>query len=170
VSRFEAIESSRSFPDLPAIGHPESYYAQRVHDADRRGDRHTHEAYKVGQYITLAMDPMLDWSAKLRYFKHALHRHCQPPPYPCEKTWMFYQRLADLVRSHGGQEALRLASIEDDLFAARIAMGQARERVEDDAERFFARLFDGQATSTQRPEWLNDDDWKQLVLLRDQWV
>jgi hypothetical protein len=44
------------------------------------------------------------------------------------------------------QEALRLASTEDDLYAARINMGQTREKIEDEAEHFFARLVpDGDA-------------------------
>ena len=43
---------------------------------------------------------------------------------------MFYRSLADLVRQYAGQEALRLASVEDDLYAARLAMGQTREKIE----------------------------------------
>lgn len=170
VSKFDAIDLPRTLPPLPEVGHPESYYAKQVQEADRRGDRHAHEAFKVGQYITLAMDPTLDWDAKLRYFRHAMHRHCQPPPYPQEQTWLFYQRLADLVRHYCGQEALRLASVEDDLFAARISMGQTRDKIEDEADQFFAKLLGGSACATQRPEWLNEDDWAQLRLLRDQWV
>jgi hypothetical protein len=170
VSRPQAVDLPRTLPDMPKIGLPESFYAQQVQDADRRGDRHAHEAYKVGQYVTLAMDPTLDWDAKLRYFKHALHRHCQPPPYPNEPTWLFYRRLAELVRQYAGQEALRLASVEDDLFAARISMGQSRDHIEDEAERFFARLIGGSSCQTHQPEWLTEEDWQQLKLLRDQWI
>ena len=36
---------SHSFPALPEIGHPESWYAKRVHEADRAGDVHKREAY-----------------------------------------------------------------------------------------------------------------------------
>src|SRR5205085_1049714 len=83
-------------------GRPESFYAKRVHEADRQGDIHTHEAFKVGQYVTLAMDPHLSWDEKLKYFRHALKRHCVPPPYPDDDVWMFYQQLADLVRQNSG--------------------------------------------------------------------
>ena len=83
---------------MPDIGHPESFYAKRCHDADRGGDHNSHEACKVGQYVTLAMDPQLSWEKKLKYFQHALKRHCAPPPYPDDDVWMFYQQLAELVR------------------------------------------------------------------------
>src|SRR5689334_2491762 len=59
----------RQLPPLPQIGHPESYYAKQVHLADKVGDRHGHEANKVGQYITLALDPHLSWEEKLKYFR-----------------------------------------------------------------------------------------------------
>ena len=160
-------QPSRRMPEMPEIGHPESYYASRVHDADRRGDHHSHEAYKVGQYVTLALDPSLTWEHKLKYFQHALKRHCVPPPYPDDDVWMFYQQLADLVRQFCGQEALRLSSLEDDLFAARLQMGQSREKIEDDAETFFGRLL---GTGDTCPEWFNETDWSQLKIIRDQWI
>src|ERR1700733_5185134 len=97
-------------PPLPEVGLPESYYAKRVKDADRSGKHHAREAYKVGQFITLGLNRRLEWEKKLRYFRHALRSHCQPPPLPSEKLWMFYGQLADLVRQHAGAEALRLAS------------------------------------------------------------
>jgi hypothetical protein len=161
------MTQSRQFPLLPEIGRPESYYAKLVHRADKAGDVHAHEACKVGQYITLGLDPHLTWDEKLKYFKHALKRHCVPPPYPDDDVWMFYQRLADLVRQYAGQEALRLASLEDDLYAARLSMGQAREKIEDDAETFFLRLL---GTSDTCPDWFNETDWSQLKLIRDQWI
>jgi hypothetical protein len=80
-------------------------------------------------------------------------------------VWAFYSGLANLVRQHAGQEALRLASTEDDLYAARLAMGQTREHIEDEAEEFFGRLVPGEC-----PEWLNEDDYNQLKLIRDQWI
>ncbi|MGH7180296.1 MAG: hypothetical protein ACREJC_23155, partial [Tepidisphaeraceae bacterium] len=148
-------------------GHPESYYAKRVHEADRMGDHNAHEAFKVGQYVTLALDPTLEWVQKVKYFQHALKRHCVPPPYPDDDLWMFYQQLAELVRQYSGQEALRLASLEDDLYAARLQMGQTREHIEDDAEVYFARLLGAGDTC---PEWFNESDWAQLKMIRDQWI
>src|SRR5581483_3658578 len=60
---------SRQLPPMPEIGRPESYYAKLSHEADRVGDRHAREANKVGQYVTLAMDPHLTWEEKLKYFQ-----------------------------------------------------------------------------------------------------
>jgi hypothetical protein len=80
---------------------------------------------------------------------------------------MFYQQLAELVRAYAGNEALRLASLEDDLYAARLSMGQSREKIEDDAEQFFQRLLSHGDTC---PEWYNETDWHQLKLIRDQWI
>lgn len=161
------MQPTRQLPQMPEIGRPESYYAKLVHTADRQGDTHAHEAAKVGQYVTLALDPSLAWEEKLKYFQHALKRHCVPPPYPDDDVWMFYQQLAELVRAYCGQEALRLESLEDDLYAARLSMGQSRDKIEDDAETFFGRLL---GTGDTSPEWFNETDWHQLKLIRDQWI
>lgn len=158
---------SRELPQMPEIGHPESYYAKRVHMADEAQDVHAHEAYKVGQYVTLAMDPNLSWDEKLKYFRHALKRHCQPPPIPDDDVWMFYRNLSDLVRRHCGYEALRLASMEDDLYAARLSMGQTREKIEDDAEAFFDKLL---GSHDACPDWFSEEDFAQLKMIRDQWI
>lgn len=167
MQSFGTAQPSRRMPEMPEIGHPESYYAKRCHEADHRNDHNAHEAGKVGQYVTLALDGSLQWEQKLKYFQHALKRHCSPPPYPDDEVWMFYQQLADLVRQHAGAEALRLASLEDDLYAARIQMGQTREKIEDDAETFFGRIL---GSGENCPEWFNETDWSQLKLIRDQWI
>lgn len=159
------MSDTRQLPPLPEIGHPESYYARKIHQADKTGDRHMHEAYKVGQYITLALDSHLKWEEKLRYFQHALKRHCQAPALPDEELWSFYQGLANLVREYAGREALRLASETDDLYAARISMGQKLEDIEDEAEEFFSTLI-----THECPNYLNQDDYNQLKLIRDQWI
>lgn len=153
-------------PPLPEIGHPEAWYAKRVHEADRDSDSHGHEAYKVGQYITLGLDPHLEWEDKLKYFRHALKRHCAPPPLPDDTVWLFYRQLADLIRQHAGQEALKIACTEDDLYATRIGIGQTRDLIENEAEVFFRRLipFD------ECPEWFNQTDYDQLKLIRNQWI
>src|SRR5947207_48330 len=121
--RKQMVQDKRILPSLPEIGRPASYYANLVRAADKAGDIHAHEAGKVGQYITLALDPELPWGSKKRYFDHALRRHCVPPPIPDEPVWIFYRSLANLVRQHAGQEALRLASKEDDLYAMRSKLG-----------------------------------------------
>jgi hypothetical protein len=159
--------AARQLPPMPEIGKHESYYAKLVHDADREGNTHLHEAAKVGQYVSLALDPSLDWEAKLKYFRHAIKRHCNPPAYPDDTVWMFYQDLANLVRQYCSAEALRLASAEDDLYAARLSMGQDREQLEDEAEEFFQRLM---GSGDQCPDWFNESDYAQLKLIRDQWI
>jgi hypothetical protein len=158
--------AQRVFPPMPEIGRPEAYYAKRVHRADKEGDPFAHEAYKVGQYVTLAMAPSLTWEQKLKYLTHAIKRHCQPPPFPDDDVWMFYRQLSDLVRQYAGQEALRIASTEDDLYAARLSMGQLRDTIREEAEMFFFRLIPHDTT----PEWFNEDDYRQLKMIRDQWV
>lgn len=159
-------QPSHLLPLMPEIGRPEAYYARRVHEADRQGQLHAHEAWKVGQYITLAIDPNLQWEQRLKYLKHALKHHCNPPPLPGEEIWVFYHGLADLVRRYAGQQALQMASTEDDLYAARLAMGQDRQKIEEEAELFFTRLID----CDHCPHWFNEEDWVQLKLIRDQWI
>ncbi len=156
-----------ALPAVPPVGRPESFYARQVHAADRAGDVHAHEAYKVAQYVTLGLDPALSWPKKLRYFDHALRRHCQPPPLPAEPVWVFYRDLADLVRTHCGEQALFLASAMDDSYAERCCRGEPHEAVAEDADRFFAQLM---PAGGDRPVHFNDADWTQLKLIRDQWV
>ena len=68
-----------SFLQCPKSGKSESYYANFARQADADGNIYAHEAAKVGQYITLALDRTLDWPAKLRYFEHALEAAlCSP--------------------------------------------------------------------------------------------
>jgi hypothetical protein len=156
----------RTFPPLPEIGRPESYYAKHVHRADKHNDLHSHEGFKVGQYITLGLNPYLSWPEKLKYFRHALNRHCNPPPYPDDEVWMYYRSLADFVRHYCGEEALRLVSTEDDTYAKRITMGQTREAIEDEAERFFQKFLPGE----ECPEWFNHEDYDTMKMIRNQWI
>ena len=154
-------------PPIPPIGRPESWYARQVHVADKVGDQHSHEAHKVAQYVTLGLDPALPWPKKLRYFDHALRRHCRPPPLPAEAVWVFYNDLANLVRTHCGEQALFLASAMDDSYAERCCRGEPHEAVAVDAERFFASLL---PFGNDKPDHFNEADWAQLRLIRDQWV
>jgi hypothetical protein len=157
----------RQLPELPEIGYPEAFYARRVKQADLVGDTHTREAYKVAQYVTLALAPHVEWQDKLRYFRHALRRHCAPPPLPSDDVWMFYQRLADLVRVHAGNEALKLAVKEDEIYANRLSIGSTRERIRPEAVRFFDNLL---GTGESCPEHFSQEDWEQLRMIRAQWV
>lgn len=154
-------------PGMPEIGHPEMYYARGAHDAQKKGDCHLHEAYKVGQYVTLALNSKIEWDEKLRYFKHATEKHCVSPiKLPDDPTWGFYMDLKMLVRDYAGDEAMRLASLEDDRYAAMEAMGKSREQIEDMAEVFFKMLIPCDVC----PDWFHDDDYRQLKVIRDQWI
>ena len=154
-------------PPLPEIGHPESYYARLAKSAERVGDVHAHEAAKVGQYITLALDPNIDWDAKRRYFRHAMRRHCVPPAVASDLVAMYYQRLVDLVMQHAGAEALRLASSEDDKYADRLAAGEPRRAVMEDALDFFGSLM---GVDDSCPAHFKEEDWLQLRIIRNQWI
>jgi hypothetical protein len=155
------------FPSLPDIGLPEAYYAQLARRADQMGDHFAKEAAKVGQYITLALDQNLDWASKRRYFEHALHRHCVPPALPNEQVWLFYQRMADLIRKHAGLEAMRLASKEDDHYAHLSKTGVPRHVIASKAQVFFSHLT---GLDARRPDWFTEEDWKQLKILRLLWT
>ncbi len=157
----------KRFPPIPKIGLSDRDYSHLAKDAERRNDVHAREAAKVGMYITSAVRPDLPWEEKLRYFQHALHRHCNPPPYPDEETWLFYKELCALVKRYAGQEALRLASREDDFYAARLSMGQSRDKIEDEAEVFFSRLI---GNGIDCPEFLTEDDFHMVKMIRDQWI
>jgi hypothetical protein len=161
------VETTENLPPLPALGHPENYYARLVKHAERDGNAHAREAAKVGQYLTLALDPNLPWESKLRYFQHALTRHCVAPPVPTEAQWLFYQQLAILVRHTAGQEAVRLASEEDDLYMKRLKMGHTREEIAQDAEKFFPQFV---GHEDRCPAWLDVEDWSVLKAIRDQWI
>jgi hypothetical protein len=165
----QMLQQRHIFPPMPDIGMSESHYANLARLADADGNIYAQHAAKVGQYITLALDHHLDWPAKLRYFEHALKRHCVPPAVPDETVWVFYRDLADHVRKYAGHEALRLASVEDDLYATRLELGADRDTVECDAELFFAQLL-GTGASEKRPDWVCEEDWQQLKMLRDQWI
>ena len=156
----------RILPSLPEIGHPESFYAKQVHRADKCHDQHGHEAYKVGQYITLGLNPHLQWAEKLKYFRHALARHCNPPAFPDDQLWTFYANLAELVRRYCGLEALRIIVREDEIYASRAREGQSRDRIQNDAEEFFRKFVPGENC----PEWFSQEDFENMKLIRNQWI
>lgn len=158
---------SSQIPPLPEIGQPESWYARQVKQADQAGNHHAREGYKVGQYITLGLNPRLEWAKKLRYFEHALHCHCAAPPLAGENVWLFYARLGELVREHAGAEALRLSSLEDDFWASQIRTGVPRTIIVARAQAFFKGIL---GERDERPEYLNQNDYEQLRILRNQWL
>jgi hypothetical protein len=161
------MQRVRPLPEMPVIGRPESFYAKQIQWADKVGDLHLHEASKVGQYVTLALDPTLPLPKKLKYFDHALRRHCCSPPLPDEDVWLFYRQLSNLVRQYCGEQALRMASTRDDHYAQRLAEGHSRHAVVLEARQFF---YDLMTLGNDRPGHFTEEDWIQLKLIRDQWV
>jgi hypothetical protein len=152
-------------PILPELGRDEPYYARLANEAESAGDLHAYRAYKVAQYISLALDRDLLWPAKLRLLRHALRSHCICPNDTDTAVRTFYANLAALVRRFAGQEALRLASAEDDLYAARHALGQPRNQIEDEAEQFFEPF----GLVGRCPPWFDETDFRTLKLIRDHW-
>jgi hypothetical protein len=161
------MQQVRQLPELPRIGMPESHYARQVHLAEKIGDPHLRESNKVAQYVTLALEPRLCWSKKLKYFDHALRRHCIPPPLPDDDVWLFYQQMSNLVRAHTGEQALKLACAEDDAYDRRLHHGEDRAQIVSDARHFFYELM---TLGNDKPCHFNEEDWIQLKLIRDQWV
>jgi len=155
----------RKPPPLPPIGEPERFYVSMVKRADKVCDSLARDAYKVGQYVTLGMNPQLGWDEKLRYFRHALERHCKPPPCPDDDVWLFYREMANLVREHAGREALKIASYHDDVYAQHAARGTPRSQIEAHAEALFVKLI-----PAERPDWFKEEDYNWLKLIRDQWL
>jgi hypothetical protein len=155
------------FPPMPEIGLSEHRYTRLEREAGEAGDRHAREAWKVAQYVTLALKPGLPWSEKLRYFNHALHHHCVCPPLPDDATWAFYHDLMSLVRDHAGAEALRLASKEDEVYAKWVSLGCTRDRIDSDAEAFFYGLM---GRGEKCPEHFHEEDWEALKVFRNQWL
>lgn len=152
-------------PPMPEIGEDERYYVDGIKRAERDNDKYARVAYKVGQYVTLALDPKADWATKRKYFDHCIRRHCTPPNYAQGEVRKFFNDLTALVRRYAGQEALKICCEQDDLFAARLGMGQTNDDIVDDAEAF----FDG-IVPAEKPPWFTSDDWRQLTMIRDQWV
>ena len=154
------------FPPMPELGHSEKYYKVLAEESARAHAVHAREAAKVGQYVTLGLTEDCSPQEKMKYFRHALRRHCVPPAVSDDVVDAFYERLADFVRGHAGREALRVASVEDDRFAMRLREGESRPKVLFEARQFYDKLMGPQETC---PEVFNDEDWEQLKLIRKYW-
>jgi hypothetical protein len=156
----------RVFPPLPEMGQPESYYGRLAKQADKAGDIHARAANKVAQYIASALAPELPWDQKLRYFEHAIKKHAVPPPPLDDQVWNYYQQLQDLVRTHAGQEALRLANAQNDAFTARNDAGEPKYKIRTDAAAFFRQFIH----SEECPVWFHLWDFNALRALRNRWA
>ena len=70
----------------------------------------------------------MTWEQKSRYFRHAIRSHCNGPDLAPAPVIKFYEDLTNLVRQYAGGEAIRMASREDDAWAAQIQRGVPRGR------------------------------------------
>jgi hypothetical protein len=78
-----------------------------------------------------------------------------------------YKRLVDVVLHQGGAEALRVACAVDDKYACRLAGGEQRRTIMEDAGEFFASLMGVDDTC---PTHFKEEDWLQLRIIRNQWI
>jgi hypothetical protein len=152
---------------MPVIGYPEQYYLKHVQDADKSNDILGRDAYKVGQYVTLGVDHKEPPDRKAKYFNHALRRHATAPAGSTVPVADFYQRLADVVRKHAGQEVLRLAKRESEMLQKRLSGGTNRETLKQEFHDFFRKLTG--ESHHHCPEWLSHECWDQLRAIRSHW-
>jgi hypothetical protein len=161
------LKSAQFFPPMPQLGQSEAYYKELVRQAEQNHQVHAREAAKVGQYVTLGIQEDTDPASKMKFFRHAIRKHCVPPPISDVGVEGFYERLGDFVRLHAGRQALRVASIEDDRFAMRERDGESHEKLVAEAQVFFEKLL---GPDGLRSDLFTDDDWRQLTMIRHQWI
>jgi hypothetical protein len=155
-----------TFPPMPEIGHTEIYYANLAHRAQKAYDTTARDCHKVGHYVTLGCRRLLDWPAKLRYFRHALDHHCIPPPYGKDDIQSYYRELTYLVRDHCGREALRLIRLSNDDFSRRILEGETSESVRNAADELFRQFI----PSEECPDWFCPEDFAGMKMMRGKWL
>ena len=159
------MSTQSKLPPLPEVGRDERFYIERIRIAERYRDRYALDAAKVGKYVTRALNYAQTWDEKQKCFAHAISHHCQAPIGSSGPVVAFYAQLAQVVRQHAGQEALRAASHMDDVWAAREAHGEPHAAIAKDAYAFFEHL----APHHHRPGWMNAEDYEELRILRKQW-
>jgi len=161
------LKSAQFFPPMPQLGQGEAYYTNLVRQAAHAHQVHAREAAKVGQYVTLGLQEDTDPASKMKFFRHAIRKHCVPPPISDVAVEGFYERLSDFVRLHAGREALRMASIEDERYAMRERDGESRGKLVAEARVFFEKLL---GPDSLRSDLYTDEDWQQLKIVRHQWL
>ncbi|HSU66846.1 MAG TPA: hypothetical protein VLJ39_08245 [Tepidisphaeraceae bacterium] len=158
--------SPRHFHPLPVIGHPEEWYKKHIEQAEAAGESLARCSFKVGQYVTLALQPRRTWEEKAKHFHHALKHHCVPPHDADAETVAFCQKLHAVVVRYASQEALRLARDEHTGYSMRLEMGVTKDVLADEADIFFPRLLGHGG----RPEFLSEEAYQQIKSLRDHWI
>jgi len=159
-------QKPRQFHPLPVIGYPETYYAKHIEQAEAAGDTMARMAHKVGQYVTLALDPKRPWEEKTKYFRHTLKHHCVAPSDADDEARAFYQKLHDLACRYASQEARRAARQEHDSYSMRLEMGVSRDQLVEEAEIFFPTLL-GHGPC---PEYMTQEAFNEIRALRDRWI
>lgn len=159
-------QKTHQFRPLPVIGHPEAWYKKHIDQADAAGDRLAHCSGKVGQYVTLALDPKRPWEEKVKYFRHCLKHHCVVPAEADPETIAFCQKLTALVLRYASQEARKLAHVEHDGYSMRMDFGVPKETLAEEAEIFFPKVL-GHGTC---PDYLTQEAFNEICALRDRWI
>jgi hypothetical protein len=159
-------QNTQQFHPLPVIGHPETWYTKHIAQADAVGDHLAHCSFKVGQYVTLALDPKRPWEEKIKYFRHCLKHHCAPKPNAEPETVAFCEKLKGLVLRYASQEARRSAHHEHDSYSMRLDLGIPRETLAEEAEVFFPNIL-GHGPC---PDYLTAEAFKEICGLRDRWI
>jgi hypothetical protein len=159
-------QNTRAFHPLPVIGHPEAWYTKHIKQADEAGDHLAHCSYKVGQYVTLALDPKRPWEEKVKYFRHCLKHHCTPAAEADPDTLAFCEKLRALVLRYASQEARKMARHEHDAYSMRLDFGVPKDTLAEEAEVFFPRIL-GHGTC---PDYLTQEAFGEICTLRDRWI
>ena len=159
-------QNTHQFHPLPVIGHPEAWYTKHIEQADSVGDHLAHCSFKVGQYVTLALDPKRSWEQKVKYFRHCLKHHCTAREGAEPETVAFCEKLRALVLRYASQEARRSAHREHDSYSMRLDMGASKDTLAEEAEVFFPNVL-GHGPC---PDYLTAEAFKEICGLRDRWI
>lgn len=159
-------QNTHQFHPLPVIGHPETWYTKHIEQADSVGDHLAHCSFKVGQYVTLALDPKRSWEEKVKYFRHCLKHHCTAKEGADPETVAFCEKLRGLVLRYASQEARRAAHREHDSYSMRLDMGASKDTLAEEAEVFFPNVL-GHGPC---PDYLTAEAFKEICGLRDRWI
>ena len=162
----EPVPSTHYFPPIPELGEEEKVYGKRAHAAEKTGDIYGASVNKVAQYVTLGLDPALDWPNKLRYFEHALNKHAAPKPPIDDEVIAFYQRLAEFVKQQAGLQVLKLVYRHDaELEARRESNNEPIFKLRSEAASFFRQFL----PAGDRPDCFTDTDYAELIAVRNKW-
>jgi hypothetical protein len=159
-------EPLRAMPPLPELGEVEKVYGKRAQHAEKSGDVHGASANKVAQYVTLALDSSLDWPGKARYFEHALKKHAAPKPPIDDQVIAYYLQLQSFVKQYAGSEALKLVYEQNAELQARKDKKEVIFKLRSEAAQFFKQFL----PQGDKPDWFNDEDYRELISIRNKWA